>query len=101
MRRQVPLFITFFVCSVMPIAHFMPPLERLSDHLTTTFNILAAFAFILGAGNLVTLHTGKMFKQEAGWAYSGVTLAGFFVMLIVGLAKIGGPDGFSAYVRSR
>lgn len=95
MRRQVPLFITFVVGVVMLVAAFVPhpPFDELNERLTTTFNVLAAFAFVLGGGNLVKLHASKISKVEAGWGYSVVTLAGFFVMLIVGLTKFGGPDG--------
>ena len=45
------------------------------------FNILAAFAFVLGGGNLLKLHLKKISDQRPGWAYSGVVLVCFIVTL--------------------
>ena len=53
------------------------------------FNILAAFAFVLGGGNLLKIHLKKVSDQGAGWGYSGVVLVCFLVTLFVGLFKIG------------
>ena len=95
MRRQIPLAITFVVGIVMIIASFIPhpPFNRLDRDLSIFFDILAAFAFVLGGGNLMKIHLKKVSRQAKGWAYSLVTVLGFATMLTIGLFKIGGPEG--------
>jgi hypothetical protein len=53
MRRQVPLFITFIVGTVLILAVFVPPMEDWDRHFTLFFDIIAVFAFFLGGGNLL------------------------------------------------
>ena len=53
------------------------------------FNILAAFAFVLGGGNLLKIHLKKVSDQSKGWGYSGVILVCFIATLVVGLGKLG------------
>ena len=89
MKRTVPLFIAGTVGFVLIVAHFIPYTESWGTDAMTWFNILAAFAFILGGGNLVKMHLKKISDQQAGWGYSAVTLVAFFFTLIVGLLKIG------------
>ncbi len=94
MRRQVPLLITFVVGMVMLIEAFVPhpPFDQLNESLSITFDVLAAFAFVLGGGNLAKIHLAKISRSQPGWGYSAVTMAGFFIMLVIGLFKIGGPE---------
>ena len=93
MRRQVPLLITFVVGMVMLTETFVPhpPFNELNESLSITFDVLAAFAFVLGGGNLVKIHLAKISRREVGWGYSLVTMAGFFTILVIGLFKLGGP----------
>ena len=95
MRRQVPLLITFVVGMVMLLEAFVPhpPFDEINEKLTTTFNVLAVFAFILGGGNLVKIHLGQIHRKNPGWGYSLVTILGFFFILVVGLFKFG-ADSF-------
>jgi hypothetical protein len=53
------------------------------------FNILAAVAFVLGAGNLLAVNLEKISSRRAGWAYAAITLIAFFLMLGFGLLKVG------------
>ena len=64
MRRQVPLFITFIVGSVLIIAAFIPhkPFGRLGENFSLYFDIIAVFAFLLGGGNLMRMHGAKLFR---------------------------------------
>ena len=89
MKRTVPLVIAGTVGFVLIIAYFIPYTESWGEDAMTWFNILAAFAFILGGGNLVKMHLKRISDQQGGWGYSAVTLAAFFFTLIVGLLKIG------------
>jgi hypothetical protein len=95
MKKTVPLAITFVVGIVMIVSAFVPhpPFNRLGDDFSIFFDILAAFAFVLGGGNLLKIHLNKVSKRKTGWGYSAVTVFGFAVMLIAGIFKIGGPPG--------
>ncbi len=95
MRRQIPLLITFVVGMVMLLEAFIPhpPFDQLNESLSITFDVLAAFAFVLGGGNLAKIHLAKISRSESGWGYSAVTIGGFFTMLAIGLFKVGGPSG--------
>ena len=95
MRRQIPLLITFVVGMVMLFEAFIPhpPFDQLNESLSITFDVLAAFAFVLGGGNLAKIHLAKISRSEPGWGYSAVTMGGFFAMLAIGLFKVGGPAG--------
>jgi len=96
MRREIPLAITFIVGMVLIISVFLPPTEGLGEDFTVFFDIIAVFAFFLGGGNLLRVHFGKLNARKADWGYSVVTLVGFFVMLVIGLFKIGNPGGIAA-----
>ncbi|MEW6411562.1 MAG: hypothetical protein AB1483_03710 [Candidatus Zixiibacteriota bacterium] len=98
MRRQVPLFITFFVGALLIFSVFIPPMENLGENFTLFFDIIAVFAFFLGGGNLVRVHVTKLRRRKADWWFSIVTLIGFFCMLIIGLFKIGNDGGIAAQV---
>ena len=98
MRRQVPLFITFFVGALLIFSVFIPPMENLGENFTLFFDIIAVFAFFLGGGNLVRVHVTKLRRRKADWWFSIVTLIGFFCMLIIGLFKIGNDGGIDAQV---
>ena len=52
MRRQIPLLITFAVGVIMLFEAFIPhpPFDQLNESLSITFDVLAAFAFVLGGG---------------------------------------------------
>lgn len=95
MRRQVPLLITFIVGAVMVLANFVPhpPFDSLDEQLTTWFNILAAVALILGAGDLLKGHGRAVMRQKKGWGFNAITVIAFLGTFIVGAFKIGNPDG--------
>ncbi|MBC8426420.1 hypothetical protein H8E07_20065 [bacterium] len=62
------------------------------------FSVLAVFAFILGGANLMRTHWRKVRDRARDWRYSLVTLASFVIVLVVGLAKLGGPPGLQGNV---
>ena len=98
MKRGVPLFITFFVGTLLILSVFIPPMETLGENFTLFFDIIAVFAFFLGGGNLVRIHIKKLSTRKKDWQYSIVTLAGFGVMLAAGLFKWGNAGGIAASV---
>jgi hypothetical protein len=94
MKRGVPIAITFIVGISLVIAFFVPhkPFDSLDQHIPEYFNIIAAFAFVLGGGNLLRVHLTRISRRDHEWLYSIVTVAGFLVMLIAGLTKISRSD---------
>jgi len=96
-KKRVPLLITFVVGMSMIITWFIPhpPFNTLDSELSVHFNILAAFAMVLGAGNLLQNHLGKVGQRRKGWGFSAVTVIGFMVMLVVGVFKLGNPAGIT------
>lgn len=96
MRREIPLFITFFIGTLLIFAVFIPPIETLGEDFTVFFDIIAVFAFFLGGGNLLRVHLTKLSRKSADWGFSIVTLTGFLVTLAIGLFKIGNPGGIAA-----
>jgi hypothetical protein len=98
MKRQVPLFITFFVGTLLIISVFSPPIETLGEDFSVFFGIIAVFAFFLGGGNLLRVHLTKISRKKGDWVYSIVTLVGFVLMLWAGLFKVWNDGGIAASV---
>ena len=71
LTRSIPLFITAVAGVVMILSAFFPYTSDWGQFAGQFFNILAAFAFVLGGGNLLKLHLKKI-SIRPGWAYSGV-----------------------------
>lgn len=91
MKRTIPLLITAIVGGLLIVSYFVPhaPFDEIEERIPDFFNIIAAFAFVLGGGNLLKIHMMKISRREHEWFYSVVTVAGFVVMLLVGLFKSG------------
>jgi hypothetical protein len=96
LKRAVPILITAFVGIVLVVAFFVPraPFSEIERRIPDFFNIIAAFAFILGGGNLLRVHLTKITRRDHEWGYSIVTVAGFLAMMLVGVTKFGtGEEG--------
>ncbi|MCA9243958.1 MAG: hypothetical protein KDA32_08400 [Phycisphaerales bacterium] len=91
MKRTVPLLIVFSVGLLMVVHYFVPFLGDLANVAVVHFNILAAVAMILGAGNLLFTHGEKIYKQHSGWGYSIIAVGCFLAMIAFGMFKIGAP----------
>ncbi|MCA9017055.1 MAG: hypothetical protein KDA77_17115 [Planctomycetaceae bacterium] len=89
MKRTIPLLISAITGFVLIGTAFIPKFVDWGNDAMAWFNILAAFAFILGGGNLLKMQLQKISAQQAGWGYSAVTLIAFFITLVVGLLKVG------------
>ncbi len=87
MKRQVPLLITFTVGTVLIVAAFIPhdPFGRLGENFSMYFDIIAVFAFFLGGGNLVRIHSGRFFRGLKIYFSETKKLGGFWPLkLLVG-----------------
>ncbi len=95
MRREIPLLITFIVGMALLVAIFIPaePFPELDSEFSVWFDIIAVFAFFLGAGNLIAVHTDKITRNHQDKFFSMVTLFGFLFTLVVGVFKVGGAPG--------
>ncbi len=95
MRREIPLIITF-VCGLAMIAQFFiphAPFGGVKDYFQQSYMIIAAFAMLLGIGNLTKLHVRKISEKRPQWGYSVVLLAGLLGMAIPGLFIGGIKEG--------
>lgn len=89
MKRTIPLLISAVTGFVLIGTAFIPKFVDWGNTAMAWFNILAAFAFILGGGNLLKMQLQKISSQQPGWGYAAVTLIAFFITLFVGLFKVG------------
>ncbi|MFM1821855.1 MAG: hypothetical protein RI967_121 [Planctomycetota bacterium] len=89
LQRTVPILILGLTGAVLVVAYFIPPLKGWGESVVDWFNILAAVAFILGAGNLLAVNLEKISSRRPGWAYAAITLISFAAMLVFGLTKTG------------
>jgi len=88
-QRSIAILIASLSGTILVLAFFAPRTESWSEVVVGWFNILAAIAFILGAGNLLKVQLEKISARRPGWAYAAITLAAFLVTLVVGLFKVG------------
>ncbi|MBC8423483.1 hypothetical protein H8E07_05120 [bacterium] len=105
MRRRIGQFILSAVALLLIASAFIarpagpdaPAPARLlafcDQHFSVWFSVLAVFAFTLGGVNLMRTHWRKVRERAGDWRYSLITLASFVIVLVVGLAKLGGPPG--------
>jgi len=92
LKRYIPLAIVFLVGSVTLISWFIPhrPFGSLEIHSTQWFDIIASFAMILGALNLLKLQGTKIVQRRKGWLYSVAAVSGFFLTLVFAFLMKGG-----------
>lgn len=95
MKRQIPMLILSAVGTLLVVSVFVPSARHWQEDASLYFDIIAVFAFFLGGGNLIRVHTEKVNRKSAGWKYSIVTLFGFGLMLVMGLFKVGNPNGIA------
>jgi len=91
LKRTIPLLITAVVGALLVFAYYVPhpAVGGINRKIPDFFNIIAAFAFVLGGGNLLRVHLTKISRRDHEWLYSLVTVLGFVVMLFVGLTMFG------------
>ncbi len=95
MKRQIPMLILSAVGTLLVVSVFVPSAKYLQEDASLYFDIIAVFAFFLGGGNLIRVHTEKISRKSEDWGYSIVTLFGFGLMLATGLFKLGNSGGIS------
>ena len=99
-KRQIPILIVTLVGSITLFGWFIdqPNIkEFVSDDATQWFDILASFAIILGALNLIKLQVQKVLYQKPGWIYSVVAILGFIFAIIAGFFVKGVDDSVAQW----
>jgi hypothetical protein len=89
MKRVIPLWIAIVAGFGMLLSAFLPATESLGETFGDVFNVVAAIAFILGAGSLAKINLARVSRKDPGWGYAVVTLVCFAITLAAGLGKIG------------
>jgi hypothetical protein len=89
LKRSIPLLIAAIVGFLLIATYFIPKTEQWGADAMEMFIILAAAAMVLGAGNLVLMNLSKISNRSEGWGYATITLVAFFVVLYIGMFKIG------------
>lgn len=89
-RVVIPTLITGAVGLALVLAVFVPaePFATLDENFSNYFNVIQAFAFVLGGGNLLRHHMTKLSRHGEEKFFAAVTLIGFAVMLIAGSIKL-------------
>ncbi len=95
-RRQIQPFIVLNIAISMIVGGlvlfgFLVPtaagvLVRLFSNWTTT---IIVFALLLGFGNVLRVHLGRILARRAGWPYSVALIAGAVIVPIVGFSGSG------------
>lgn len=101
LAAAIPRTIVIVVAGVLITAMFVPPLEPLREEFSIFFDIIAAFAFVLGGASLLGRHGRKIRGRARGWGYSVVCIAAFGITLAAGLLKLGNPAGIGGDVTAR
>jgi len=87
MRREVPLLICFLAGFFFISDFFIP--EPHWNEIAHTFNrwaiIVIAFAYVLGAANIVRVNSQVIRRRGRDWQYKIVLLSGLFLMIILGI----------------
>lgn len=102
MKSTIPWLIAAATGLILIATYFIPYTQSWGREVGSWFDILAAFAFVLGGANLFAQHLQKISARRVGWGYSAVTLAAFVVTFVVGTLKMGVPaaDRFPQYAWS-
>ena len=91
-KRTIPAIIVAAVGVIMLLSWFIPhaPFGELEIHATQWYDIIASFAMILGALNLLRLQGTKVVKRQKGWPFSLAAVVAFFMTLTFGFFIKGG-----------
>ena len=99
-KRQIPILIVTIVGWITLLGWFIdqPDIQEfVNDDATQWFDILASFAIILGALNLIKLQVQKILYQKPGWIYSVVAVMGFLFAITAGFFVKGVDDSVAQW----
>jgi hypothetical protein len=93
MKRIVPLIIAMVFGWLTLITYFWPLVAPARYVLVELAVIVAAFAAILGAFNVIHVHGTHIFRRRRDWFFSFILLASLGIVLVIGTW-----EGFTAMV---
>jgi len=99
-KRHIPILIVTMIGSITLFGWFIdqPDVkEFVGDDATQWYDILASFAIILGALNLIKLQVQKVLYQRPGWGYSLVAVFGFIFSITAGFFIKGVDDSVAQW----
>jgi hypothetical protein len=87
MKKRIPLLICMILGLLMVIQFFIPHSvsAQFFDHTNRWYLAIAGFAWVLGAGSLISHHTNRIRRKKTKWQFSIITLVSLFGMAILGL----------------
>ena len=96
-KQTLPLLITFVLGVTFALQYYVPhpTSEALLGEISVWSQIIGGFAILLGVGSLLTSHSGKIRRREAGWGYSVMMFLSLVVMVIAGIWSNGKAEGTS------
>jgi hypothetical protein len=82
-----------YVAGVISILGFFTrgTFEDLGGTLAQWVAVLVGFALLVGLGNLMKVHIGRVIRQERDWFYSLVVVGSALAIVALGLLSAGGP----------
>ena len=99
-KRQIPILIVAVVGAITLFGWFIdqPNIQSfVDDDATQWYDILASFAIILGALNLMKLQIQKVARKKKGWPYSLIAIGGFIFAITAGFIVKGVDDSVAVW----
>ena len=93
LKRQLPVYIMVTIGILTLLGHFIKGgfIDTfIKEDSLNWFNIIASFAILLGAFNLLKIHFIKFSRKQKDWQYSIIALLGFGMMIVAGFFFRGG-----------
>mgnify|MGYP001176339257 CR=1 FL=1 len=93
LKRQLPVYIMVTIGVLTLLGHFIKGgfIDTfIKEDSLNWFNIIASFAILLGAFNLLKIHFIKFSRKQKDWQYSIIALLGFGMMIVAGFFFRGG-----------
>ena len=87
MKREIPLLLVGFFGFFYVLDLFITwqPWKTVGTELQVWANVLIAFAYVLGAGNVLRIHGTRFLRKQRDWGYSMVTVIAMLLMIIFGV----------------
>ena len=87
MKKRIPLMICMILGLLMVIQFFIPHSvsTQFFDHTNRWYLAIAGFAWVLGAGSLISHHANRIRRKQKKWQFSIITLLSLVGMAVLGL----------------
>jgi len=104
LKRQMPILIVVGVGFLTLFGHFIDN-ESIQSYVDNDgmqwFDIIASFAAILGALNLIKVQAFRIIRKQKNWQYSTIAILGFLLSIVAGFFYRGGEGvAWGAHVQS-